>query len=313
MTDVLTATDTATLEYGGTSAKVLVDTIGPRGHRLTTMEVTFPRFILPEFNTHRMLSRNSSSSRAIPLAKVLERVRARPFVPDRWWANQPGMSSRTEIVGADAEKARQAWLAARDAAVSGAEALGRVGATGVHKQQASRLLEPFAWHTVLVSSTCWRNFFALRTHPAAQPEFRELARLMLDAYTSSTPAPLPAGHWHLPLVRPGEEGEFTPDDLRRVSVGRCARVSYLTHDGLRDPAKDVALHDRLLASGHMSPFEHVARVMTSEELGTSPWSGNFHGFVQYRKLLPNESDYSAALSQAPAPDDALLEAILAAE
>ena len=131
---------------------------------------------------------------------------------------------------------------------------------------------------------------------ADRAEFRELAELMLVLHSSSTPTLLQEGAWHLPLLQPGEADGSDVEYWRRVSVGRCARVSYLTHDGVRDPGKDIALHDQLLAAGHMSPFEHIARVMTRGELEISPRSGNFEGFVQYRKLLPNESDYSATLS-----------------
>lgn len=285
----------------GYAARVLLDSESAAGYRLTTMEVTFPRFVLPEFNTHRALSKNSASSRAIPLLKVIERVDRAPFVPDRWWANQPGMTSSVELVGPDAEQARQAWLMARDAAVNAASILAGVGGTGVHKQQASRLLEPFAWHTVLVTGSNWRNFFALRTDANAQPELQQAVGLMLDAYSASRPVRRQPGAWHLPLIY----GEVDPIEMaanigfwRKVSVGRCARVSYLTHDGQRDTEKDAALHDSLLANGHMSPFEHVAMVPMND---VHQQSGNFHGWVQYRKLLPFEDDYSAVLAEGEDP------------
>lgn len=277
------------------NARVILDSAGLNGHRLTTMIVTFPRFILAEFNTHRILSKNSASSRAIPLAKAIERVERYPFIPSKWWANRPGMSSASELHGDDCVRAREAWLDARNAAVRSARILEGIGVAGVHKQQAARLLEPFGWHTALVSGTEWSNFFALRMHASAQPEFRETAAAMLEAYRASTPVPLRDGGWHLPLLSEEElENHRSDADLWRcVSVGRCARVSYLTHDGKRDPVKDVALHDQLLASGHMSPFEHVARAMNESEMQVFGfWSGNFRGFVQYRKLIPGESDYS---------------------
>jgi hypothetical protein len=198
------------------------------------------------------------------------------------------------------------------AAVDAATELSYVGSAGVHKQQANRLLEPFSWHTVVITGTDWRNFFALRTPPDAQPEFQRVARLMLAAYRESVPQQLTDEQWHLPFVRPDERATYGNDEQywRKVSAGRCARVSYLTHDGRRDPDKDIDLHDMLRASGHMSPFEHVVRPMTQEELAAGGRSGNFGGWVQYRKQLDNEWDYSTLLAERTRADDELLQAVL---
>ena len=64
-------------------AKIVADSIYKQGQRLTTFTVVFPRFILAELNTHRMLSRNSASSRARPFQAMLNDVRKDPFVPIR--------------------------------------------------------------------------------------------------------------------------------------------------------------------------------------------------------------------------------------
>ncbi len=269
------------------SAKVITDSISEPGARLTTLEVTFPRFVLPEFNTHRVFGRNSASSRAIPVAKQLERVRQDPFIPIHWGANQPGMQADYELTGSERDQAELAWLAARDSAVQYTEQL---LALGLHKQITNRLLEPFMWHTVIVTATEWSNFYALRLNPQAQPEIRRTAELMAVAYNASAPRLVRYGEWHLPLIQPDEQSWAVAniEDAIKVSVGRCARVSYLTHDGVRDYAKDIELYDRLVSSGHMSPLEHVATPL----LYSGDWSGNLRGWKPIRKTIRNEDDYS---------------------
>lgn len=310
----------------GFDAKVLADSVSPAGHRLTTLEATFPRFVLAEFNTHRVFSRNSASSRAIPVAKQLRRVLDDPYVPIEFGSNKPGMQAGPALAGQARDAAEAEWLAARDDAVR--HVLGLItspenvagyddlhacleAAQGqlkeppaewlnVHKQVANRLLEPFMWHTVIVSSTTWDNFFNLRCHPDAQPEIRLIAAKMREAVERSVPTRLEPDEWHLPLVGEAEREETSsPEELAKVSIGRCARVSYLTHDGTRDLAADVTLYDRLLESGHMSPMEHVARPMTAAELAESEWSGNFQGWIAHRKLIPGESNPLAEGASAP--------------
>lgn len=270
----------------GYAAKILADHLGPSGKRIVTFEVTFPRIVLAEFNTHRMFSRNSASSRAIPVEKMLKRVQEDPFIPVYWGKNQKGMQAAEELQGEALARAQEEWLLQRDYAVSSVIAL---QAIDLHKQIANRLLEPWLFHTVIVTATEYDNFFALRTHKDAQPEIRKIAVMMEKLYSESVPKDVPAGFWHLPLVEDLAELQaagYTEDQIRRISVGRCARVSYLTHDGKRDPKADIELCDRLQASGHMSPFEHVAVSLSGP---TS--SGNFNGWQQYRKTLPNEDIY----------------------
>lgn len=276
----------------GFAAKILADSLSPDGVRLTTMEVTFPRIVLAEFNTHRMLSRNSASSRAIPVEKRIAAVHADPFIPAAFGKNQPGMQASTDLLDNEAWWALQAWKNACENALTFAAELARLG---VHKQLANRLLEPFLWHTVIVSATEWSNFFALRCHKDAQPEIRTVAVMMRDALESGSPVSLHRGHWHLPLVDAEEIGDQNRvgsiEFWKKVSVGRCARVSVLTHDGKRDLVADVELCERLQVAGHMSPFEHVARPLERVDAAHT-FCGNFRGWVQYRKELPHEDDFS---------------------
>jgi hypothetical protein len=112
---------------------------------------------------------------------------------------------------------------------------------------------------------------------------------MRDAVERSVPTRLEPDEWHLPLVGEAEREETSSaEELAKIAIGRCARVSYLTHAGTRDLSADVALYDRLLESGHMSPMEHVARPMSAEEMQRGRWSGNFQGWIAHRKLIPGE-------------------------
>ncbi len=299
-------------------AKVLADSRSPAGYRLTTLEATFPRFVLAEFNTHRVFSRNSASSRAIPIAKQLRRVLEDPYVPIEFGSNQPGMQAGPALAGEKREAAEREWLSARDDAVRRvlglvtdpdaiaavddlSEALDEAEEAirnkakpsawlNVHKQVANRLLEPFMWHTVIVTATEWDNFWNLRCHPDAQPEIRLVAESMRKATLDSEPAELDWDEWHLPLIRPEDREQAAIEDLIKISAGRCARVSYLTHAGKRDLDADIELHDRLLESGHMSPLEHPAKPLNASELESGEWSGNFRGWQSYRKLIPNEAN-----------------------
>jgi thymidylate synthase ThyX len=299
-------------------AKALADSISPAGHRLTTLEATFPRFVLAEFNTHRVFSRNSASSRAIPIVKQLKRVLEDPYVPIEFGSNKPGMQAGAPLEGEKKQAAERQWLDARDDAVrrvlglvadpasAAAEApldlLARLDAAqrekswpedwlNVHKQVANRLLEPFMWHTVIVTATEWDNFWNLRCHPDAQPEIRLIAERMRAAMEASEPSELERDEWHLPLVRPEDRREgLSSEELLKVSAGRCARVSYLTHAGKRDLRADIELHDRLLESGHMSPLEHPARPLSDEELESGEWCANFRGWRSYRKQVPREEN-----------------------
>ena len=255
------------------SARILADSITEQGDRLTTLEVTFPRIVLPEFNTHRMLSRNSASSRAIPVEKMISAVEADPFVPSSFGKNQRGMSSSEDLTGDPARIAHGTWMRTLRWSIDCARQMAWVG---VHKQIANRLLEPFCWQTVVVTATEWSNYFALRCSHDAQPEIRTISEMMRDAIDASSPRVIRRHGWHTPFVDDEEvsrileeataEGASAEHTLvGHVSAGRCARVSYLTHDGRRDWRADLELSLRLRRDGHMSPFEHVARPMTKGE------------------------------------------------
>jgi thymidylate synthase ThyX len=264
------------VENQGFSARVLADSVSPARIRLTTLEVSFPRFILSELNTHRQFSRNSASSRAIPTKKMIERVLENPAIPVEWGVNKAGMSASEKLADEDAARAKEEWLRARDSAV---EHVRRLQELNVHKQVINRILEPFMWHTVIVSATEWANFFELRLAANAQPEIQVAAQHMNAVIDASAPRSVAIGEWHLPLIQ-DDERHLPIEQLKRVSAARCGRVSYLTHDGKRDIEKDLELCERLWSDKHLSPFEHVA---TPADDGN--FHANFRGWVQMRREI----------------------------
>ncbi|MES0134539.1 FAD-dependent thymidylate synthase [Mesorhizobium sp. M0016] len=294
------------------SAKIIADSIPNAGKRITTMQLRYPRFVHAEFMTHRVFSRNASSSRAIPVERLIQDIIDDTAMPIHWGKNQPGMQADEEhdapvyvsVVDGmvSARDHDEAWNKARDKAIEFARAFDEAG---YHKQIVNRLLEPFSHINVVVTATEWSNFFGLRRHSGAQPEIRELADCMIEAMLGSKPVKLGPGQWHVPYVADNDKeiwdyGIANNLDLKtlaiKLSVARCARVSYLTHDGKKpDIASDLALYDRLVGSEplHASPAEHQATpdaFNPYNEVWQEPHlHGNFVGWVQYRKTLPNEN------------------------
>lgn len=394
---------------GQISAKMILDSIDPRGNRLRTLEVIMPRYILAEFNTHRMLGKNSASSRAIPLRKMILSVINNTFIPYAWQEDHKGMQGTTYldstklfcledfmdkakefILGVDKDESLDLyinilkdykhkrltlvdwWLLARDKVL---ECVAILGIFGVTKQLANRLLEPFMYHKVLVSGTEWDNFFNLRCPQyegkfntwkswkdvlneaqkdsfLPKKEYQELkeadilfklqhnkgqadihmmflAEAIWDATNESTPVQLKEGEWHIPygeymdeeylkktpyIIPNCETNEEFYKKLQeakcRISIARCARLSYQTlgDNPVIDYEKDLELYENLFISGHWSPFEHVAKVMTEEEYNlytkgkleelesltdltlindskSTGWCRNYKGFIQYRELI----------------------------
>lgn len=268
----------------GIAARVIADSMSPEGRRLTTFVLTYPRFIHAEFMTHRTFSRNAASSRAIPAKKIRKSVRVDPALPIYWGANQAGMQAEAELAGWRLWAAKAVWK------LSGLLMLFMnwvLEKLGLHKQIANRILEPWFNITVVVSATNWGNFYHLRNHPKAQPEIKRLAEAMLEAQNQSIPRMLKGGQWHLPFVSDEELAELGLEKAIHVSIARCARVSYMNHEGRKSTyEEDLKLFNRLLSEEpkHASPAEHQATPIHPLE-----WSGNFLGWGQFRKLLENEN------------------------
>lgn len=338
------------------SAKIIADSINSKGNRITSIIVTFPRFILSELNTHRILSKSSASSRAIPFKKMLEMVQEDPFIPVGWQKEHKGMQGTKYIDEQDEiENCISVWLKARDNVVKQANLLGNTeGFTKVTKQLCNRLLEPFMWHTVLITATSFENFFNLRC-PIYDfkyindtiyrskkdvlkfvgineyiPEFEKtlgeftdldwlkinkgqaeihmmaLAEAMWDVMNNSIPKQLKTGEWHIPFGDNIDLSHSSLDPFKhldrgltqeevdllkiKIATARCARGSYGNFEGANDYFKDIELFEKLSSDGHASPFEHCAQAPTPPQLEDTGWSGNFKGFIQFRKIMEQRGE-----------------------
>jgi hypothetical protein len=260
--------------YMTITAKIIADSVSPQQVRLTTIQLRYPRFIHAEFMTHRVFSRNASSSRAIPVDRLIKDVMEDPAMPIYWGKNQKGMQAEQECdtpvqygiiprsnhIGAWNEAAyitnEEAWLKARDNAVGMARAFTQAG---YHKQIVNRLLEPFCHINVVVTATEWSNFFALRDHEGAQPEIRELAQWMKEAMKRSTPHRLEPGDWHVPYLTE-EEGDPRKSPIAPLTKNANEAISL----GIKvpDAGREEADHRRrprsLRPPRQLSPVARVS-------------------------------------------------------
>jgi hypothetical protein len=284
------------------SARIIADSITETGNRLTTFEATCWRPVLAEQNTHCVLSRNSASSRAIPVKKQLDRFDGDFAAPLVWPAEQRGMQGGADLEGEDLDDARRLWNDLRwyvsdhirDYVAGHPEA-----DTRLHKSMLNRWLEVGLWQTQIISATQWDGYFWQRCHQDAEPHIRAMAQAMSEEREMSTPQRLWQGEWHLPYwaLNGGHPhdwedavsyvgrnwadqttNELSLDDLitevaKRCSAARCARVSYLTQGGERSLSEDLDLYARLTSNRvgsknppHASPLEHVA----------TPWPANIN-------------------------------------
>lgn len=335
-------------------AEIIADFINSKGNRITTFLLTYPRIIHSEVMTHRQFSRNSASSRALPFEKMLKQVETNPFVPIAFQKSHKGMQGNEYFTDYESNKQMETiWLKGRDSAIESAKSLYHEKVT---KQLCNRLLEPYMYHTNLVTATEWNNFFELRcpkyslfsenlplefkskkellnyVHKVESDEFKsqydnlteldwldinksqaeihiqDLAEKMYDLYNENKPKLLKENEWHMPFGNKINDSDLLtelentnyldihqqdPDKTKlKISVARCARLSYMTFDNEIKYIKDIELHDELLNSKHFSPFEHCAKSMddyeysmfshTTEITKELGWCRNLRGFVPYR-------------------------------
>ena len=303
-------------------ATVICDSISEQGVRLTTFEIEYPRIVMSEFNTMRAISKNSSSSRAIPVSKMLEHTKSINLKPIYFGSKKSGMQAGDELVGEDLQYAKSTWESALHSMVHSAKIL---DGCGVAKEVCNRLVEPFQLVKVVCTATDWDNFFNLRLHPDADPNICMLAYKMYQAMEESKPYELKEGEYHLPYVNVGWNGkgemcyfdeDFNSVELEqaiRLSAASCASVSYRTEGMTLEKADKI--FDMLIKAEvvHSSPLEHCATPVKPKfnELGKvrvncsepQSWqqgvthmnkqgelcSGNLRGWVQYRHLLPNNT------------------------
>lgn len=289
------------------TAKIIADSISESGKRITTMHLRYPRFIHAELMTHRVLSRNARSSRAVPVKKMLEEISRDPVIPSYWGKNQSGMQAseeNNEMIFIDyghgsCDFTREgAWLYASEQAVRVATEFMKAG---YHKQVVNRLLEPFMYIDTLVTATDWENFMFLRDHKDAEPHIRDLAIVMKEAMKDSTPNLLRENEWHMPYITEEDKKLHATNVLLKISVARSARISYAAFDDDGSVEKELERYKLLVESVplHASPAEHQAKPDRWDEHKTrtvnqrkgwqkSELHGNLTGWIQYRKMLDNE-------------------------
>lgn len=280
-------------------AEIILDSLNMvTGDRITTVRCVFPRIILAELVTHRLLhvdqdadlamlyeaydediphslSKNAASSRAVPVTKMIERTRSYPYIPV-FRSAQKGMTSGEPVDDVKQAQALEIWADMMEVCMAGVEMLAE---KGIEKGIANRPLEWFSHIEVLLTATEWKNFFLLRDHPAAMVEIRELAQAIRKAMERSQPQTLYPGDWHLPYGY-----GFVTQNFASVSAARCARVSYksLGTGQTATYAEDMALFNKLTADNpkHLSPLEHPAFAMPNHER-----SGNLMGWQSLRKYM----------------------------
>lgn len=296
------------------SANVLTDSVDIYGNRITTFELIFPRIVLAEFLTHRLFSRNSSSSRAIPVKRMNELILEDIAYPIHFGKNQSGMQDAGEhselIKGKYTPK--EWWKLAVEQMIDFSNAFDEAG---YHKQICNRIVE-FGQHMkIVMTTTHMDNWFNLRNHSDADPTIHALALCTYEAYKESTPRILNKGEWHTPYYEDGVWSEqadgldqygVSLDDALKISTSCCAQASYRRLDASIEKAR--AIFSRLIEStpAHASPTEHQATPMELDEewvfrepfyswdegithidKSGAAWSGNFKAWIQHRQLIPN--------------------------
>ena len=274
-------------------AKIILDSISEENIRLTTMQVRLPRIILAELNKHRVFSSNARSSRAVPTEKLLNEARSDPFIPLVWGAAVKGMGGNEPLASYAILNCKTEWLRARDSAVKHCEEL---LANGLCKGLANRVIEPFLWTDVVITSTFWRNFFTLRRHKDAEPHMKILADNMNQAFRSSVPRLVRFDEWHRPYLSIIERNYLTVfADANMASAGRIAMVSYVPPTEANNIYTDIARGNTMRSANppHAVPFEHIAtpdrrrrkasRFFNKDWEHRSEW-GNFFGWRQLRKI-----------------------------
>ena len=347
--------------------EIVADSINQHGDRLTSLVLTYPRIIHAEMLTHRMFSRNASSSRAVPVQKMIEAVKNNTFCPFEFQKAHKGMQGSEYFTDEDKEDCIKLWLESAELALQQAE---KMKEKGITKQIINRILEPYQYYTVLItgSKEGWDNFFELRCpkyftpvsgegfyakswkeleswhsnpkneeilenadtlfklqHNKGQAEIHMmvLAEAIYDAMNESTPEKLEPGDWHIPFSDTFDMGHFADTQngidwlkMVKVSTAMAARISYTVIEDEKeiDYERMIELHDKLIELKHLSPLEHCARAMSTDEYfefakgkllvkdgygdgdsleqdldnSTEGWCRNFKGFISYRHIIETQ-------------------------
>lgn len=308
---------------------VLKDSISPEGDRLFTIHAHYPRIIHAEVNTHNILTKNSSSSRAVPVNNFLETIESMPFIPSFIGKNKSGMQAGEDISEAERKQAVKLIRNHLKAVGKFVRKLSDKDGLNIHKQISNRYTEPFQYMNTIISGTEWHgqvgNFFKLRNHDAAEPHFHELAKCIQQAYNNSKPEHLLPGEWHLPFIdtqrndngelmygiTEGEDRSFTTltlDEAKRISASCAAQISYRKGDTSLEKAdrifKDLIESD----PAHASPCCHQGTPIdynllrddekkafdiigiTHMDRRYNLWSAQFKGWIMFRKEWEHQQE-----------------------
>lgn len=309
------------------TVKIIADSINPKDCRLTSWVLEYPRFVHAELMTHRVFSKNSASSRAIPIETMIKQIQDNPAMPEWWGKNQSGMQAKEEIEDVDIpydlyrldkdapywydnsgvinhkQTVKKLWLLARDSAIQHAKWMSDLG---LHKQITNRILEPWFHIRVILTGTEFDNWFALRAHPDAQPEIRVLAEKMLELYNASEPKSLAPGSWHIPfgdnideqkLIKAAEnQNEYHArgvvkdlylNDLKRKIA--IARCARVSYLNF-EGKDDYAADIKLCDRLFANNPKHLSPTEhVAQSLNSNQFIGNFRGWKQYRKFFSDES------------------------
>lgn len=258
-------------------AKVITDSVSQYGDRLATLHLRYPRLMHADFMTHRVFSRNASSNRAMPTVTVINNIDTDLVLPLKYYKNQKGMFGSDfldefSILKCE-ELIKKLWIETKNTVLE-------LDKLTLHKQNKNRYLEPFQHIDVLLTTTEFDNFFNLRTALDAQPEIIQLALQIKESLQKSSPILLQENEWHLPFITEMEKLKFNIEILKKLSSSRCSRISYLKHDKTNPSVEeDIEQYNSLYLNKHMSPFEHPARPMSSQEEELSTFL--------YRKIKSN--------------------------
>lgn len=307
-----------------TKVELIQSSVTEGGTRIDTFILEYPRAIHSQLLTHRVFSKNSSSTRAVPIPKVIEQIEQDPakFI---WTHNQSGMQGSVVTDPTLIDMANTSHNTLFDVVKQFAELMNRKpedGGLGLHKQNVGRYLEPFQNIRVCLTSTEWENWDWLRIDPDAQPEIRELATKIKEARDSTVSLFLLPGEWHVPFVdrKPingrmtywVESEEVSLTEAINISMSCCAQTSYRKLDVTKEKAEDMI--PKLFGGRkvHASPSEHQATPMdvvkdpfdpdswqkgiTHVDRKGNLWSGNFRHWIQNRQLIPNHDSSKRGIS-----------------
>lgn len=296
--------------------EVLKDSISPEGDRLISFHVHYPRVILSEVNTHCVITKNSSSSRAVPVNNFLETIESNPYIPTFIGKNKSGMQADEEISVSEKKQAVKLIKNHLKATCKLVRKLSDKAGLNIHKQIANRYTEPFQYMNTILSGTEWTNFFNLRNHPDAEPHFHELAKCIQHAYNTSKPESLSPGDWHLPFIDTERDSEgnlkyglindnifseLSLEDAKKISASCCAQISYRKGDTSLEKAEMI--WNKLINNepAHSSPLQHSGtpidyNLLRNDEKKTfdiigithmdikyNLWSAQFKGWIMLRK------------------------------